>query len=196
MHLSKPSTLSYTRLFWFCCVILECTEVVRVPSAREGVWVRTGSEQRRFTIPRHLIGFFMGDSSSPINKPLDLDSRFLSIPIVLPRFRFRLTSRLLIPILINLSNLLIPNRRRAAAVNRPFIPAVDTTLGSYVYINLEIPEAIPMAAEFVARDNQNPILKIQYQKSKDEAAEKQRNRLTLTVLYMNNILKTNGHGGA
>ena len=35
---------------------------------------------------------------------------------------------------------------------------------------------------FVPLDNQNRILKIQYQKSKDEATEKQRNRFTLTTV--------------
>ncbi|CAH1432262.1 unnamed protein product [Lactuca virosa] len=53
---------------------------------------------------------------------------------------------------------------------------LTATPASYIYINPTIPEAVAMAAEFVERHNQNPVLKIQYQKSKDVEVEKKRNR--------------------
>ncbi|CAI9289154.1 unnamed protein product [Lactuca saligna] len=46
---------------------------------------------------------------------------------------------------------------------------LTATPASYIYINPTIPEAAAMAAEFVERHNQNPVLKIKYQKSKDGA---------------------------
>ncbi|KAL4586192.1 hypothetical protein LXL04_010824 [Taraxacum kok-saghyz] len=125
--------------------------------------------QRRFTISRRLIGFFMGDSSSPSDGHRLLTGHLFRLWSVWSDRR-RVDQRLL-----------AKARHQTALFSYScscFSKCLQltATLGSYVYINLEIPEAIPMAAEFVARDNQNPILKIQYQKSKDEAAKKQRNR--------------------
>ncbi|CAH1450068.1 unnamed protein product [Lactuca virosa] len=60
------------------------------------------------------------------------------------------------------------------------------TPASYIYINPTIPEAAAMAAEFVERHNQNPVLKIQYQKSKDVEVEKKRNRFPLVDLLSQN----------
>ncbi|CAH1453121.1 unnamed protein product [Lactuca virosa] len=63
---------------------------------------------------------------------------------------------------------------------------LTATPASYIYINPTIPEAAAMAAEFVERHNQNPILKIQYQKSKDVEVEKKRNRFPLVDLLSQN----------
>nr|GEW46879.1 histone-lysine N-methyltransferase, H3 lysine-9 specific SUVH4-like isoform X3 [Tanacetum cinerariifolium] len=49
--------------------------------------------------------------------------------------------------------------------------------GSYVYINPEIHESAIMAAEFVTRNEANPVLNIDYEKYDDKNIKKRRNRL-------------------
>ncbi|CAI9297448.1 unnamed protein product [Lactuca saligna] len=63
---------------------------------------------------------------------------------------------------------------------------LTATPASYIYINPTIPEAAAMAVEFVERHNQNPVLKIKYQKSKDVQVEKKRNRFPLVDLLSQN----------
>ncbi|KAI3782051.1 hypothetical protein L2E82_12083 [Cichorium intybus] len=70
---------------------------------------------------------------------------------------------------------------------------LTATPASYIYINPDIPETASMTSGFILRANQNPILKIQYQKDKDAGVEKERNKFTLIDLLSQ---KPGCYGGA